>query len=407
MFLWGFLKDLKRNIVYVFTFTGWILYNNMGMIRECYAGNKDTDSSLSNIFLWLTVTSVLIFLGIKFIKTRKIKSSFSFIENLNVSNKTFFILIGLDVVLTIYKIILAGGFYEYFYAGYGMKIESSFMTFFNLFSGILNNALLLTFPFIRYKVPLYMKVIALLYFFFNIVLDAIGGSSLAIFSPFLLLFTFLYFTIKINHNKTNLKKWMCVLLFFAVVSGVLIRQNRTDNSNFSTDVLYTAVDDIMKSATFDNISNLEKIFQIEPTYTPGQFVYPYIHFLPRSAFEWKPMEMGRVVAYKIKGYDESRMVGFIPSPLGEFYYDFGYLGIILGMLYVGIIIALFQEMMNNSSESPWKLVIVLGFCRYTTILAGWYTGFGVREVRLGLFVLLLLFINQFFKSKKIKYGTPD
>lgn len=400
-FLWGFLNDLRKNIVYIFLYTGWIIYSSLGMVRECYIGNTDVNGDFSIIILWFIFASILMFIGIYIVRSIKIEKGFSFVENMHISVKTFVILISLDLLLTLYKLYIAGGLHAFIYASYGSKVESDYMTFFSLFPGILSNVLYFTFPFIRHKAPLYLKIISIFYFLVNIVMGVLNGSSMSIFNPLLALFTYFYLTASSEENRVKIKQWSLGLLLIGIVGGVLIRQNRTNYAEFSTDVLNTSViDKILESSTFDNFSNLKKIFEMSPTYTPGQLIYPYINYLPRSTFPWKPMELGRIIAYDVKGMDNENLIGFLPSPIGEFYYDYGYLGIILGMFYVGLIIAFFQEKMNRTKNSPWKLSILLAFSGYTTIISGWYTGFGVREVRLAIFIILLLLINRFFTVKR-------
>lgn len=404
LILFRFLKNLRRNIIYVYTYTGWILYTTLGIVRECFVGNKDYNGAFSHIIFLFIIASLLIYLGIYLMQRVKFKKGFAFLNEFRLSSKTFLVLIAIDLALTVYKIVIAGGLHSFIYAGYGNKVESSFMTFFSLFPGITTNVLYLCLPFIFYKTPLHLRIIAGLYFVINIVMGVLNGSSLSIFNPLLALFSFIFLSINqrdyIRLNKV--KVYALVFVCLAIIGGVLIRQNRTNYGEFSRNVDIGVVNNILQSSTFDNISNLEDILKMEPTYSLGQTIYPFVSYLPRKVFPWKPMELSRIISYKIKGMDEENLIGFLPSPIGEFYYDFGYIGIILGMLYVGFIIGFVQEKMNNTKNSVWKLAITLGFCIYATIISGWYTGFAIRGVRLVLFLVLVFYINKFFlKNKKI------
>lgn len=408
--LWHFcnVKDIRRNILYVFVFSGWIIYTGLGFVRQGYMAQQSMASEANNnlflIYLVYILSTLLLFMPIKYMQDKKIKGFGRVVNQLMPDNKCVFLLIFASIGLSVFQIYLAGGWHNFVYAAYGQKTDSSYLTFFNLFSGIATNTLYLILPVLCFYTKSSIKILAVVYFIFSIVMGSINGSSLSIFNPLLALFTFKYLTTHDSYKKRKLKKYFVMALIAGVVGGILIRQNRSDNENFSFNVLDNAMEDVLMSSTFDNITNLQKILDLSPQGSVGQFIYPYVNYLPRSVFPWKPMEMGRIISYKFKDMDEDKFIGFLPSPIGEFYYDFGFLGVIIGMLFVGFVLGWLQEKMNrtyNSSILLWGYFV--GLCIYSTIYSGWYTGCFIRFVRLFIFIFLVYCLNYLFRYKKHSY----
>jgi len=393
------VKDISQTLVYAFCFVGWLLYSALALVRDAYimGSNYAKESDVCfEYYTYFMLATVLLYIPTIFIRKRtKLHKGFTTLPKIQVSEKVFLVCVFLTVALQLYKIHLAGGWYSFFYAAYGQKVDSSFMTFFNLFVGIMSNTLYIALPFIFLKCKSHIKAIAILYVLFDMVMGFSNGSSTSILNIIIVLFTYLYMVTRSKNGRSKVKHAFLLFAIIGVIVGILIRQNRNANEEFSFNVLQTGVEDVLESATFDSATNLRYVLtNWDVNYNLNNFIYPYVNFLPRSVFTWKPMEMGRIISVQMKGMDSDTLTGFIPSAIGEFYFDFGLLGIICGMLFCGTVFSLFQEKMNNTSYGPYKYPFLLAFCLYTTILSGWYTGSFLRLVRLFLFYLLFYYLSR-------------
>lgn len=401
---WHFckVKDIKSTVLYIFTFTGWLIYTGLGFIRQGFMSQMGAnDENLFLIYILYTISTIILFMTIKHMQRKKFRGFGSIINQSRPKDIVIILLICLAVGLSFYRVYLAGGWLSFIYAAYGQKTESSFLTFFNLFSGIMDNMAYVVLPLICLRTETKMRIIAILYFLFTIFMGSINGSSMSLLNPFLALLTYKFITSERVRAKQRLKKYFIIFMSIGVIGGVLIRQNRSNNENFSVNVLDDAIESVLETSTFDNVTNLQQILDLQPLYGIGQFIYPYINYLPRAVFPWKPMEMGRIISYQFKQMDSDKLVGYIPSPIGEFYYDLGYVGVIMGMLFVGFFVGLMQEKLNNTSHPSALLwAYCVGACIYMTIYSGWYTGCFIRLVRMFIFILLINYLSKIIGTKK-------
>lgn len=394
-----FLKvvNVKKNIIYIHTFMGWLIYISLGFIHAAYIAKLDSNSeTFTTIYILFIVASLLLFLPIIYLKKNFLFSGFSSLESTIVHNRTILFFVIVCVVFKIYEIYVAGGLINYIFASYGAKVESSFMTFFHLFEGIANNVVVFVFYILWNKNPKSLKFLCVLFFIYSMIMGAIGGSSTSVLTPIIGIFVFAILASNNLKMRKKLKRYAIIGVALGVFIGILIRLNRQDNETFSFDGLGLAFDEIMESPTFDNVTNLSIILEkVPPTYSMDQFIYPYIHFIPRTLFPWKPMELGRIIGYKYVGVTEDSMAAFIPSPIGDFYFDYGYIGIVLGMLFVSCFITYIQEKLNASSIQPlFKLVLLIGFATKMLSFAGWYTGCFNSIVKMFIFIVLFLLVNK-------------
>lgn len=401
---WHFCNvgNIKRNILYVFTFTGWLIYTGLGFIRQGYMAQWGTNQdNIIVIYILYILSTLLLFFSIKNIQKRKIKGFGNVINQQMPKSIVIIILICAAVGLSLFRVHLAGGWQNFIYAAYGQKTETSFLTFFNLFSGIMDNLIYVILPVICFASSKKYKFIAIIYFLFTVFMGSLNGSSLSLFNPFIVLLTYIFIQTTSEKKRIRLRKYFLIVIAIGVIGGILIRQNRSNNEDFTVAVLDNAMEDVLQSSTFDNVTNLQRILDLQPKYGIEQFVYPYINYLPRAVFPWKPIEMGRIISYKFKQMDNDKLIAFLPSPIGEFYYDFGYLGVILGMLFVGTFVGIVQEKINHT-HNPSVLLWghCMGACIYMTIYSGWYTGCFTRLVRMYILILLIHFLNKLFGTKK-------
>lgn len=142
-FIWNFINKsiLKTNIIYVFTFIAWLSYNALGFIHTSaiqQLRNIPREDWILWIYFLLILSSFLIYIPIKIMQNINFHSV-SFLKNFVIHPQTIILLICIGFALNLYKIHIAGGLESFINAAYGAKVESSYMTFFNLFIGITSN----------------------------------------------------------------------------------------------------------------------------------------------------------------------------------------------------------------------------------------------------------------------------
>lgn len=399
------VRDLRLNLPYLCLFVIWLLFNSLGFIHSAIIDRQFKGIYILEVYITFIISTLLLYIPI-YVKIRKRKTrvigSRDVLFNLNY--KSVLAIIFLGVLLQIYKIYSAGGILAFVFARYGEKTDSSLATFFDLFGGIIIAATSFLLPYACLRGNRFIRTITISYFVFNMLMAAAGGASLALFSPVVSIFLFLYFINSNDKRRRNLKIITSVLLLIAVVVGMIIRINRKSMDEFEFNGLLTTVEDIMESPTFDNVYNLNLIFEkVEPIYLPEQFILPYVHMIPRAVFPWKPMELGRIVGVEFVGTTEESMAGFITSPMGDFYYDFGVVGIVVGMLFCGLVISNITEYINKRRLTPFSLALTISVSGSFFGLYGWYTGCFSGLVKLGIALLIIFFLNKIFKP--IKNGT--
>lgn len=397
--------DIKRNIIYIFAMTSWMFYNSLGFIHSAIIETQRGQTLKFGIEIYLLLIIATIIISISMLSTKgAFTTGFSFLKNYRLPRGTLFFIFTVSLLLDLYKIHIAGGLNAYIFAPYGAKAESGLLTFFNLTQSIFNNIALLALPYIVGDCNKSTKAICIFFLTYKMAFGAISGSSVSLLSPLICTYIFAYYAGISNRVKLKLKKYTIVLAIVAVTAGMFIRTNRKsfENSSIESFEIKNAFDEIMESPTFDNIVNLNTIFdKIQPVYIPEQLILPFIHFLPRSVFTWKPMELGRMVGYKFIGTSEDSMAGFITTPIGEFYYDFGFTGVIIGLILVGLSLGYIQEKLNATKGHPifiWSIVVVTA--TKTSSLSAWYTGCYKSLVDLAVIIVLILVLNTFFKPIK-------
>lgn len=392
-------KDVRKNISYIFLFLCWLIFNCLGFIHAAILdGHFHRPTNITIYFLFI-LSTIILYIPIKYaIIKRGTYKPLKVIDNFIITRKVAFMLMAVGVLFQLYKLATAGGFNAYSEAAYGEKLDSSVSTFFHLFGGFVGKFSVFLMPFLLRKDTKILRYTVIAYLLFNILIGVVGGSSSSLLWPIISLFLFLYFAVNSNNARRKIKLFFIGGILIGIIGGMLIRVNRKDNANFQTVELKEAYKEIMLSPTFDNATNLRYIIDnIEPLYEPNQTIYPFVFYLPRSIFPWKPMPLGRIVGVKYVGASEDSRIAFITGPIGDFYFDFGVLGVIFGMFFCGYIISYITERYNCSKQNIYTWGLFVGFMSPFVNFTSWYTGWGTSVVELFMLTMILLYVHKKYR----------
>ena len=203
---------------------------------------------------------------------------------------------------------------------------------------------------------------------------------------------------KMSRKQKQWIKRAVILLGIGLVVAVLIRFNRSSDS-FSFDVLGNAYTLLISTSTFDALYYLNlTISNLSPTWSLGQFVFAFVFWIPRSIVPFKPLELGRIVATTFQNFNSSINGGFAVTPMAEFYYDFGVIGLIVGLFFLGVLIEIIQKAIPIGDEEcnrKYALSVELMFMFATVSLPASWTNMGSTMVGIVMFLVIEKFINKF------------
>nr|WP_276511019.1 O-antigen polymerase [Priestia megaterium] len=387
------INKVNKNLIMIILFCIWLVHNSFSFYRLSYMGIFSYDK-IAYIYVLMIIATLLIFMGFKFSQTFKVNKGF-FFEKINIHSFTFYVLLVITMGIAIYKYSIAGGIVNYISSSYESKVPGNMKFVIFILDGIFSaNFFFVAIIFAFNSQYRKTKYIAWLYIIFNLFDIIISGKSSGVLYRIIAMLLFAMISIK---NPIHLKKitnFFKPLVVVGLVAGILVRFNRSSDK-FSMDMLKDALDTIVISPTFDCLQNLTKIMDVfNPTYTLGQFIYPFVNFLPRAIFPDKPIELGRIIAVEFYGFSSEQVGGFAPSIIGEFYYDFGYLGILTGLLSVGFFLGILQKKFNKTHATFLVSAILIQVSINTAIIPNWYTGWGIRFSYIILFWIVAFSLNQ-------------
>lgn len=391
-------SDLKKCIIPVFLFAYWALHNSLALFRLGYI-KKYSVNDIEKEFLIVLLSTIILYIGVNLglrIKTKPLKLS----KYEELSDKTYLVVMAVYFVYFFAKIYFAGGLYNYLFSDYQFKIPESLQTIFFVVKNILTGFDYFNLLYVV-KRGTKISVLAKFFFAFSLFNVFIGGGSTGILYLLVCLVAVLIFKSK---NSIQVSKYIRRGIPVAIIGiyvGILIRFNRTNYSEFSFNVLNNAMDSILGSATFDCQENLLRVLRdFTPTYSLQQFIYPFVNWMPRSLFPWKPTELGTVMASTYHNFASNANAGFATTPMADFYYDFGYLGMVIGILLEGCFIGWMQRKYYisdlRSDVTLWALVFSMYIC---SNVPNWYTGFGIRIFYLFVFYMILKMITRVWGGK--------
>ena len=393
---------LEEHLIPTFAFAFYFVYMTMAQL---YLLNKDSISleeykEAEGICI---LSFLLMMIAVRFMRRIKTKR-FQFLDQ-EPRIFAYYILLLLAVAVNLLEIYSAGGIVSYFSASYQAKFSSVAAE--KMLGGIGK----LVAPFAYYNL-LYVTEkprstihwVARIYFVFHLAMSYASGASLAILYQlvaFCCMKIFASDDVEDRKEKIRItrkqRKWIfrgILLGGLGVLIAILVRFNR-DAEGFSFAVLKDTYDLLITTSTFDSLYYLSRTLrELTPQYSLGQFLFPFIFWVPRSMFPWKPVELGRIVAITFKNFDSSVNGGYAVTPMAEFYYDMGYVGMIAGSFFLGCLLSLIQKKLNHSKNGRYKMVITMMFMFPTISLATSWSSLGSNYVGAVLFLCVASFLNR-------------
>lgn len=182
--------------------------------------------------------------------------------------------------------------------------------------------------------------------------------------------------IGVYRSKIQLKKCIPIatgVFLFLIVYGVY-----RNGSNIST-VYY-----ILRGQLFNESQNLNYVFRAFPERVPFQNGYTYLINL----IMLKPgPDLDFTLWLKEKIGISFSGGGITPTILGEFYINFGTLGIFIGMFLLGIVVAKVDKWVISGEISFWKAFIMLSFA---TCCSGGIANVYLNPLIFGLYYCIIL-----------------
>lgn len=390
-------NNIQRCILPLFYYTYWQLHFSMAFFRVGYL-EIFTKEQVYNSLLVLILATLLSEVGMQFAK--KIKSRpYALLTGAKICNITYYVfLIGACAYMGT-KYYYAGGIRNYLFGSFTNKMPEALETLFFILKQTFTAFEYLNLIFLFGDKKQLITKLARIFFVISLFdIFATGGSTGILYLLVALVLLFLFNA----KNSKQMAKYIRVAIPIVVVGliiGLLIHNNRGDYTEFNFDILANPLQEIVETSTFDCLENYIKVVRdFEPSYRLGQFIYPYINFLPRSIFIFKPVELGSIIARSYYTFTDTSHAGFATSCMAEFYYDFGYIGIICGMIFLGYFINRIQIRINKSQQSlisQWGLIYIFSLIGN---IPNWYTGFMIRFVYFFIFIILLVCFEKIIRK---------
>ncbi|WP_394531508.1 O-antigen polymerase [Priestia aryabhattai] len=397
--IWG--NDLKKVILPLFFFTYWSIIMSLGIFRLGYLNIFDLQQ-VDQCLIVVIFSSILIYLGIALGKNFQVKS-IKLLHDANISSITYYILLSMNLFFILIRFYFAGGVSEYLTSDYQAKVPTSLQTLFFILKTLLTNFDYLNLVFVIGNRKKVITKIARIYFCISILNIFASGGSTGILFLLLSLILLKLFMSKTRIEEKKISKKIVPVGVIGVIVGVLIRFNRTNYGEFNFNILGEAINKMIATATFDCLENYIKVTtQLSPKYIPEQLIYPFVNFLPRDVFPWKPLELGRVIADTYYNFGGGLIGGFAPSPMGEFYFDFGYFGIIVGMLAIGCFLGIMQKKINRSQYNVYTMCFLVTLVYWSSTIPNWYTGFAIRFIYMIIYFFIVVIIEGLLTNRKNK-----
>lgn len=199
----------------------------------------------------------------------------------------------------------------------------------------------------------------------------------------------------------KLKIIVVVLISFIIIMGIgLVRNYNIGNGEI---VISKEVVERNIFGSFDQMNIYYFILENLPEnfdYLYGRsFATTFLNFVPRSVWANKPVSFGNeIMIYKyghiIKNY------AVAPSYIGEWYANFGFFGIFLGAIFLGIITKYIDSKMYSRKEVLWIVFLIISIFYFWRLMRGDFQSATIPYIIKVLYLLILKFISRFKSLNK-------
>lgn len=123
------------------------------------------------------------------------------------------------------------------------------------------------------------------------------------------------------------------------------------------------------------------------------FLSTFISFIPRSMWESKPVSFGNeIMIYKYGAIIPNYAVA--PSYIGEWYGNFGFIGILIGATVLGVITKLIDSKKYSKQDVFWIVYIIISLFYFWRLMRGDFQSSTIPYLIKSIYILLLFLIAK-------------
>jgi len=400
--LFFLIINLEQKISMYCWFLMWTLgWTSLGYIRVFYLNR-----SYSNSFIFLSLTFIFLSIFIMtlfylFFNNQRLGLK-GFILNIKhlerIKLEKLYLYISLfSYLLVLIRIFDSGGLISFFTTPYFLRSFSIDVAYF--YAGrivFLVPTIFMSLVIILLRSGKFInKIGALINFLIMLTVVIIEGNRgvLLLIIPFL----YLVYRLKKIEKKPWLKYFIIVALIVLLSVPFLILMGFWRNREAINVTDINIVASLFSGLTFDTIDNYLVILQeySSTDYMWGEtLIGPLVTFIPRNIWESKPMGLGRIFVEDHYGGAPGFSVGIYF--LGEFFANFGYLGLIVIPPLISLVIYAYDYYFKISKNMTSKVLLIIIFNSTLGIVRGDFMSAGSNVVYFYLFYFFLLRIINFF-----------
>jgi len=177
----------------------------------------------------------------------------------------------------------------------------------------------------------------------------------------LVLAPLVYYFLKVKRKNINFRLIVIVIIIFLIVGvfGAVRNGFRSGNIASYSLTFYSSWNAFTRSLAIYQpfLVMIKAIPKLHDYYWGSSYTYIFLQPIPRALWPDRPEAPQNDIIRTIFGSNKPVKSGVAYPNIGEFYANFGLIGIILGMFFFGIILRILFEYLNCYSENEWVLIL--------------------------------------------------